>query len=64
MQVNGRPYEFHPGLTLRALLSELKLDNRAVVVMHGENIYRAPRVPDVALHEPDVIEIVTMMQGG
>ena len=34
------------------------------VVMHGDEIYRVGRVPDVPVAERDVIEIVTMSQGG
>lgn len=64
MHVNGERYPHRDGLTMHALLDELRVDQRTVVVMHGKTIYRAARIPDVALAEPDVIEIVTMMQGG
>ncbi|MHB1074293.1 MAG: sulfur carrier protein ThiS [Gemmatimonadaceae bacterium] len=64
MHVNGRPYAYREGLTLHALLTELKLDQRTVSVMHGDDIHRAGRIPDSPLAERDVIEIVTMMQGG
>lgn len=64
MQVNGRPYPHADGLTLHALLRALKLDARAVTVMVGDDIHRAGRVPDVPLADGDVVEIVTMMQGG
>jgi sulfur carrier protein ThiS len=32
--------------------------------MHGEAIHRAGHIPDTPVAEGDVIEIVTMMQGG
>lgn len=64
MQVNGLPYAHRAGLTLHALLAELELDRRAVVVMHGEAIHRGGQVPDTPLAERDVVEIVTLMQGG
>ncbi len=64
MYVNGAKYQHREGLTLRALLVELRVDPAGVVVMHGEQIHRAGAIPDVAVQEPDVIEIVTMMQGG
>lgn len=64
MHVNGQIYPYRAGLTLHALLAELKLDQHAVVVMHGDEIHRAGQVPDAALTERDVVEIVTMMQGG
>ena len=64
MYVNGRQHTHREGLTLHALLEELRVDRGAVVVMHGERIYRAGTIPDVLVAAPDVIEIVTMMQGG
>jgi thiamine biosynthesis protein ThiS len=62
--VNGKAYTYRDGLTLHELLAELKVDQRTVAVMHGEVIHRAGRIPDTPLVERDVIEIVTMMQGG
>ena len=64
MYVNGQQYTHRDGLTLHALLAELNVDWRTVVVMHGDDIYRTDAIPDVPVREPDVIEIVTMMQGG
>ena len=64
MQVNGSDYPHRHGLTLHALLAELKIDPRVVAVMHGDEIHRAGRIPDAPLAERDVVEIVTMMQGG
>lgn len=64
MHVNGQHHPHRDGLTLHALLEELHVDHRAVVVMHGEEIYRAGTTPDASVNAQDVIEIVTMMQGG
>ncbi len=64
MYVNGQLHAHREGLTLHTLLSELSVDRRAVVVMHGDDIYRTDAIPDIPVGEPDVIEIVTMMQGG
>lgn len=64
MQVNGKWYAHHDGLTLHALLSDLKIDQRTVAVMHADEVHRAGQIPDSPLAEPDVVEIVTMMQGG
>lgn len=64
MYVNGRPYAHRDGMTLHVLLAELGLDQRTVVLMHGEEIHRAGNIPDTPLAERDLIEIVTMMQGG
>ncbi|HEX9483440.1 MAG TPA: sulfur carrier protein ThiS [Gemmatimonadaceae bacterium] len=64
MRLNGDPYPCRPGLTLRALLEELSIEPRMVVVMHGDQIHRGGKVPDAPIAENDVVEIVTMMQGG
>jgi sulfur carrier protein len=64
MTVNGSRYQHRAGLTLHGLLAELEVDPRLVVVMHGEAIYRAGRIPDAVLAEKDILEIVTMAQGG
>lgn len=64
MHVNGDAYPYRAGLTLCALLAELRVDPRRVIVMHGDAVHRAGEVPDAPVGERDVIEIVTMMQGG
>jgi thiamine biosynthesis protein ThiS len=64
MQVNGQRYPFRDGLTLRALLHELAIDDKRVAVMHGDDIYRPGELRDAPVAERDVIEIVTMMAGG
>ena len=64
MFVNGKPREYREGLTLHGLLADLQVNQHAVVVMHRDEIYRRGHVPDAPLAERDVIEIVTMMQGG
>ena len=64
MHVNGRTRAHRAGLTLHALLAELAVDPRTVVVMHGDAIHRAGQIPDTPIADGDVIEIVTMMQGG
>ena len=64
MFVNGQTYAYRDGLTLHALLDELKVNPKTVVVMHGDDIHRAGKIPDTPVKPQDVIEIVTMMQGG
>ena len=64
MFVNGEHHAYRDGLTMHALLAEFGVNRGAVVVMHGDDIYRMDAIPDVPVREPDVIEIVTMMQGG
>ena len=64
MTVNGKLYEHRPGLTLHRLLDEMQADQRMVVVMHGEEIYHAGQIPDAPLADKDIVEVVTMAQGG
>jgi thiamine biosynthesis protein ThiS len=64
MVVNGESREYRPALSLHQLLDELQVDGKAAAVMVGDEVYRPGRIPDVALSESDVIEIVSMMQGG
>ncbi len=64
MTVNGKHWEHRPGLTLHGLLEEMNADQRMVVVMRGDDIYRAGQIPDSPLEEQDVVEVVTMAQGG
>ena len=64
MIINGQRHAHRDGLTLHALLDELHVDPHRVVVMLGDSIYKRNDIPDVPVAEPDVIEIVTMMQGG
>ena len=64
MHVNGQRYEYRDGLTLHALLADLKINPEKVVVMHGDDIHRAGHIPNSPVRESDVVEIVTMMQGG
>jgi len=64
MHVNGGLYTHREGLTLHQLLAELDVDPRKVVVMHGDAIYHAGKIPDAPLDEHDVVEVVTMMAGG
>lgn len=64
MVVNGKPLAHRDGLTLHALLDALRVDRQGVVVMQGEEIHRAGAIPDAPVMESDVIEIITMMQGG
>jgi len=64
MTVNGKRYQHREGLTLHRLLDEMHADQRMVVVMHGDEIYRAGKIPDAPLNEKDIVEVVTMAQGG
>ena len=64
MTVNGEARAHRDGLTLHELLTELHVDAQAVAVMVGDEVYRPGKIPNVALDDRDVIEVVQMMQGG
>ena len=64
MTVNGESRAHRDGLTLHELLTELHVDAQAVAVMVGDEVYRPGKIPNVALDDRDVIEVVQMMQGG
>ncbi|MBZ9749916.1 sulfur carrier protein ThiS [Deinococcus sp. HMF7604] len=64
MRVNGDPYPLTPGLSLPALLHALNIDPARVAVAVNDDFYPGARIPDRALHEGDVVEIVRILGGG
>jgi thiamine biosynthesis protein ThiS len=64
MIVNGEVKAYRRDLSMHALLAELGVDRSVVAVMRGDEVYRPGKIPDIALSERDVIEVVSMMQGG
>lgn len=63
--VNGRPREIAPGTTVAALLEQLELDQRLVVVEHNGNILRgAALLSSTALRRGDALELVHFVGGG
>lgn len=62
--INGEPKQITPGVTLLALLQELELDPRAVVVEHNRRIVRRAGLGEVKVAEGDAIELVHFVGGG
>ena len=62
--INGEQRTVTPGATLLALLKELELDPRAVVVEHNRKIVRRAGLGDVTVSEGDAIELVHFVGGG
>ena len=62
--INGERKQVTPGASLLEVLSELKLDPRAVVVEHNRRIVRRPALGDVKVSEGDAIELVHFVGGG
>jgi thiamine biosynthesis protein ThiS len=62
--VNGETRAVPAGTTLLALLRQLELDPRAVVVEHNRGIVRRPALDDVTVAPGDAIELVHFVGGG
>ena len=64
--VNGEPRAVRAGggATLLALLRELDLDPRTVVVEHNRRIVRRPALGDVTVAAGDAVELVHFVGGG
>lgn len=52
------------GKTLREVLEELEVDLSRVAVLLNEEAYPGRELPYHVLKEGDVVEVVTLMQGG
>lgn len=62
--INGERKQVAAGATLLALLADLELDPRAVVVEHNRRIVRRGGLGDVTVNEGDSIELVHFVAGG
>ncbi len=62
--LNGEQRRISGIATLEALLAELGLDPRAVVVELNRQIVRRPALPVTALKDGDAIELVHFVGGG
>lgn len=62
--INGERRQVAAGATLLALLAELELDPRAVVVEHNRRIVRRAGLGDVTVQDGDAIELVHFVGGG
>lgn len=62
--INGERKQVAAGATLLALLGELELDPRAVVVEHNRRIVRRAGLGDVTVQDGDAIELVHFVGGG
>lgn len=62
--INGERKQVAAGATLLALLAELELDPRAVVVEHNRRIVRRAGLGDVTVQNGDAIELVHFVGGG
>jgi thiamine biosynthesis protein ThiS len=63
IQLNGELREIADGMTVRALLAEMKLSPEKVAVELNRRLLRGERY-DTVLSPNDAIEIVTFVGGG
>ncbi len=64
IEVNGRVHEFAGGGSVLALLEELEIDPRMVVVERNREIVRRDELGSVCVEDGDRIEIVQFVGGG
>jgi thiamine biosynthesis protein ThiS len=64
VEVNGKGREVPVGHTVAALLDDLGLDGRLVVVELNRQIIRRTEIGDVVLRDEDRMEIVHFVGGG
>ncbi|MER3537137.1 MAG: thiamine biosynthesis protein ThiS [Thermus sp.] len=61
--LNGEPKPLE-GRTLREVVEALGVELGRVAVLLNEEAFPGQEVPDRVLKEGDVVEVVTLMQGG
>ena len=64
LQVNGKIRPGREGLTVTALLGDLKIHPQRVAVQLNGEILRREQFPEVVLKDGDTVEIITFMAGG
>jgi thiamine biosynthesis protein ThiS len=64
VRINGDAREIPAGLMVSALLAQLELHPRMVVVEHNGTILRREQLDEVAVGEGDQLELVHFVGGG
>ena len=64
LTINGTPRTIGDAATVEAMLRELGLDPRGVVVELNRTIIRRATIADTAVRDGDVVEIVHFVGGG
>ena len=62
--INGERQETADPLSVAGLLDSMSLDRRRVAVELNKTIVRRANYDATALHEDDILEIVTLVGGG
>ena len=64
IEVNGQPREVADGVTVAALLTELKVAQPQVAVELNLQVVPRARHAETVLHDGDRLEVVTLVGGG
>ncbi len=64
LTVNGKKLEAADGVTITALLEELKINALRVAVQLNQEIVKRERYEETSLKPGDRLEIITFMAGG
>lgn len=64
LTVNGKKLEVTDGVTITALLAELKINALRVAVQLNQEIVKRERYEETSLKAGDRLEIITFMAGG
>jgi thiamine biosynthesis protein ThiS len=62
--VNNQSRIVTQGQTLADLINDMKLDATRIAVEYNRAILTREQLPEISLHEGDVIEIVNFVGGG
>jgi thiamine biosynthesis protein ThiS len=61
---NGTSRAVPQSITIEALLDQLHLDCRQVVVEHNRSIVARQRLAEIFLHQGDTLEVIHFVGGG
>lgn len=64
IQLNGRPFNCSPGLSLQDLLTYLDFDSDSVIVEYNGEIIQNTIFNSIAIVSDDKIEVLTIVGGG
>ena len=64
ISVNGQSREVTPGMTVAALVAELKVPSKFVAVERNRDVVPRARHAETVLADGDQLEVVTLVGGG
>jgi len=64
VQLNGRPFNCSPGLSLKDFLDYLAFDMNSIIVEYNNQIVTAVSFYSIVIMPDDKIEVLTIVGGG